>query len=76
MKAAPQWFFTTTTLRRLEDGHYVDVHARIDVAIDLDEMFRVLGNKALNNKSKKTRLLNGMINVQARRVEKPDDKSS
>ena len=67
-----QWFFATVTLRRLEDGNHVDVRARVDVLIDFDELFRILGNKALDNKSKRTRALNGMITAEAHRAEKPD----
>lgn len=55
------------------DGEYgygwVYTTARVDLGIDMQGLFEALGNKAIANKSKKTRILNGLILAEARPVE-------
>lgn len=65
MKRPKKWtWFTDVVLRDHSDGKMV--RTRVDLELDLERLARVLGYKALNNKSGKTKLAQGII-AEARR---------
>jgi hypothetical protein len=63
-------FTTTVTLRR-RTGHgsprtYEDVLCQVDLEIDVDRLAHKLGNKAIDNKSKRSKLSDGLISCEVR----------
>jgi hypothetical protein len=66
------------TLKRWErkpDGghHYAYVPAFVELEIDIDALLQLVGNKALSNRSGKTRYMSGLIKAEARRIVESDD---
>lgn len=75
MSTGAKWFAQKVTLRRwqkLPNGlnGWDEVPAKVDVLIDFDGLYQLLGNKALSNKSKRTRVLRGLITAEATRLKK------
>lgn len=60
-----KYFTATVTLHRPVQGHPEKAtECRVDLAIDEEALFIALGNRALRNKSKRTKQMNGLITAE------------
>lgn len=63
-------FTAMVTLERPVQGHPAKrVECRVDLAVDVDRLTFLLGSKAIRNKSKRSRLLSGIIACEVRTIE-------
>jgi hypothetical protein len=65
-----KYFTDKVTLhRRTSVFGYEPTLCRVDVAINMEALFRLIGERALDNKNKRTRLLGGIVTGEVRMPE-------
>lgn len=62
-------FTAVVTLDRMVDGRWQKVQCRVDLAVDADALMVALGNRAIRNKSKRSRVMNGFVACEVRLIE-------